>query len=543
MKRIYFFFFLALILLNYTSAFSQYSKSDSLRGGYGIERSSWNLLKMNLEVEFNVANKSISGKNSLLFDFINTLQIPSKIQIDLQKPLQIDSVIFNGKKVDFSKIENVGNAYFIPITAIFCRLKVQEELTVFYHGIPREAKRAPWDGGLIWSKDKNNIDWISIACQGLGASVWFPCKDSQQDEPENGVRATYIHPSDLVCVANGKQINKTVLSNSRCKTTWEVKNPINNYCIVPYFGDYKNSSELYKGKKGELTLNYWYLSYNQEKALKQFQEVPKMLTSFEDWFGQYPFYEDGYQLIEAPHLGMEHQSAIAYGNDFKQGYAGSDLSGTGEGMKFDFIIVHESGHEWYGNNITTKDIADMWVHEGFTCYSETLFLETHFGKEAAMRYCKGIQKNIGNDSPIIGDYEVQKEGSGDMYYKGANMLNTIRYGLNNDSLFKAMLLQMNRTFYHQTVTSKQIEDFMEDFLKIPLKGVFNQYLRTTNIPVFEYKWKRKKLTFRYFNIESDFQLPLNINGTWVKPTSQWQKIPMKQKPMLEFAAYIYVKKV
>lgn len=298
-------------------------------------------------------------------------------------------------------------------------------------------------------------------------------------------------------------------------------------------GDYVHFNEVYKGLKGNLDCDYYVLRDNLEKAKKQFKEVPRMLAAFEHWFGPYPFYEDGYKLVEVPYAGMEHQSSVTYGNGFKNGYSGNDVSGSGWGMKFDFIIVHESGHEWFANNITHKDVADMWIHESFTSYSENLFLDYHFGTQAANEYVQGIRKNIVNDKPIIGTYNVHQEGSADMYYKGANILHTLRQLVENDSLWREILTGLNQEFYHQTVDSKQIEDYLSKKTGKNLSAFFNQYLRTNKVPTLEYKIEDKVLKYRYTNITEGFDMPIKVyinnQEKWISPTKDWQEKTLVDK--------------
>ncbi len=368
---------------------------------------------------------------------------------------------------------------------------------------------------------------MSVACQGLGASVWYPCKDYQGDEPDSGASLSITVPNTLVAVGNGRLKDKTINHDGTATYRWEVKDPINNYNIIPYIGKYVTWHDDYFGEKGKLDCDYWVLDYNLEKAKKQFVQADSMLHCFEYWMGPYPFYEDGYKLVEAPHLGMEHQSAVAYGNKFANGYLGRDLSGTGWGLHWDFIIVHESGHEWFGNNITTKDLADMWVHEGFTNYSETLYTDCQDGIEAGNDYCTGTRKRIVNDKPIIAHYGVNEEGSGDMYYKGGNMLHTIRQIINDDSLFRQIWRGLNKEFYHQTVTSKQIEEYISLHAIRDFSKVFDQYLRTTQIPTLEYKINGNMISYRWITCIKGFDMPLKINsGTaqWIGPTEQWQTL-------------------
>jgi len=529
------------------------SHADTLRGTYGPGRDWWDVLKYDLHVKFNIADSTISGYNSIQ---LKVLRKGEYLQIDLQEPLIIDSICsitnetlqykFTGK--DISKD---GNAYFISTDhfALAGTNLPLLQLKVYYHGKPQIARRPPWDGGLIWKRDTNNNPYVSIACQGKGASVWYPCKDHQLDEPDSA-ELHITCPDTLVTVGNGRFRGKVNNNDGTATYNWSVTSPINNYTIIPYIGKYVHFNEVYKGEKGDLDMDYWVLEQNLDKAKKHFADAPRMMKAFEYWFGPYPFYQDGYKLVEAPHLGMEHQSATAYGNGYQNGYLGRDLSGSGWGLKWDFIIVHESGHEWFANNITTRDIADMWVHEGFTNYSETLFTEYYYGKEAATAYIAGVRKNISNDIPIIGPYNVNKEGSGDMYAKGANMLHNIRQVINNDSLFRNILRGLNATFYHQTVTSKQVEEYISDQSKIDFSKIFDQYLRTIQIPVLEYKMEKKKLLYRYTNCIQGFDMPLKINFNtqqWIKPTEAWQTLKGNSggdnKFSVDLNFYIKTKKV
>jgi aminopeptidase N len=482
----------------HTASAQTFTHADTLRGSNNGNRNWWDVLKYDITLTPDFTSKTISGKNTItayLPMLIKDVNGKHNMQIDLQDPLIIDSVIsYNQGRIKENFAKTDKNVWIItfdklpfnPTTFVYMKDNEQHPnifFTIYYHGTPREAVKPPWDGGLIWKKDSLNRPWISVACQGLGASVWYPCKDIQSDEPDLGATVTLIVPDTLMAISNGRLIHQNK-SNGLGTYTWNVKNPINNYDISFYIGKYAHWSEYYGGEKGPLSCDYWVLDYNLPRAKEQFKQVPKMLKAFEHWYGPYPFYEDGYKLVEAPHLGMEHQSAVAYGNGFKNGYRSTDLSGTGEGLKWDFIIVHESGHEWFGNNITSKDIADMWIHESFTNYSETLFTDYWFGKEAGQAYVVGTRKRIKNDAPIIGKYGVNNEGSGDMYYKGGNMLNMIRLKMNDDLKFRYMLRGLNTTFYHQTVTTQQIEDYMTKFSGIQLKPLFDLYLRSTQPPTF-----------------------------------------------------------
>ncbi len=536
-------FIIFIFFIFYSSiSLGQFTHADSLRGSYGPARSWWDVTKYDLHVKFNLEDSSISGWNIITF---KVLKKGNLMQIDLQEPLVIDSIFeinetpSEPKRTAYKK-EKVksyykdGNAYFVSTTNN--NLQTTNKLIVYYHGKPHVAKNAPWDGGIVWARDKNKNPWISIACEGLGASVWYPCKDHQSDEPDSA-ELHITAPSELVSVGNGRLRSKIDNKDGTSTYSWAVVNPINNYCIIPYIGKYVNFNEVYKGEKGNLDMNYWVLDYNLEKAKKQFTDAPKMMKAFEYWFGPYPFYEDGYKLVDAPHPGMEHQSAIAYGNSYQNGYYGrGDLSGTGWGMKWDFIIVHESGHEWFGNNITSKDIADMWIHESFANYSETLFTEYYYGKKAASEYVIGIRKRIVNDIPIIGPYGVNKEGSSDMYYKGGNMLHTIRQIINNDEKFRMILRGLNKTFYHKTVTSKQVEDYINKNSGIDFSKVFDQYLRTIMIPTLEYKIQKRNLFYRWTNCVKGFNMPVKImllknQYSFIYPTEIFKQIKINDKDL------------
>lgn len=509
----------------------QLTHADTLRGTYGAARDWWNVLKYDLHVKFNIPDSTISGYNVIQF---KTLKKRDVMQIDLQEPMQIDSILVTSGviKIPLRKeaISKNGNAYFISLANY--RPQTTNYIIVYFHGKPTIARRPPWDGGLIWKKSADGSPWVSIACQGLGASVWYPCKDHQSDEPDSAEMHITV-PDSLMCVGNGRYRGKINNGDGTATYDWAVTEPINNYNIIPYIGKYVHFNEVYKGEKGDLDMDYWVLEENLEKAKVHFADAPRMMKAFEYWFGPYPFYADGYKLVDAPHLGMEHQSATAYGNKYQNGYLGRDQSGSGWGLKWDFIIVHESGHEWFANNITSKDIADMWVHEGFTNYSETLFTDYWYGKEAGNAYCIGTRKGIRNDIPIIGPYNVNKEGSGDMYPKSGNMLHSIRQVIDNDEKFRQILRGLNKTFYHQTVTTQQVESYINKESKINFSKVFDQYLRTVQIPVLQYKIEGNKVSFKYDSCVAGFNLPVKVSfgkadktEQWIKPTQKWQTIKL-----------------
>jgi len=501
----------------------EYTKQDTLRGSITPERAWWDLNFYDLNVRIEPDRHYISGSNIIRYTVLKPGQT---LQLDLQPPMVLKRVTQDGKELQFS---SGINAHFINLN----KPQVtgdKNELVAYFEGYPKVAQNPPWDGGFSWEQDPDGQPFVATSCQGLGASVWWPNKDHLYDEVDSmDIRLTV--PKALVGVSNGRLLG--IETGDRTRTfRWYVHNPINNYGVNANLAHYTHFESSYEGENGSLDLEYYVLPKNLKKAREQFKQVPAMLEAFEYWFGPYPFYEDSYKLVEVPYLGMEHQSSTTYGNGYQNGYLGHDLSGTGWGLKFDFIIIHESGHEWFGNSITERDIADMWIHEGFAAYAENLFLDYYYGKEASADYVIGTRSHIRNDRPIIGLYGVNQSGSNDMYYKGANMLHTLRQLVDDDEKWRQILRGINRTFYHQTVSSRQIEDYMSEASGKDLKAFFDQYLRTTMIPVLEYRLEGKVLQYRYMDVVRGFDMPVRvtINGKeqWLYPKSEWQTKTLKQ---------------
>jgi len=496
-----------------------FTHQDTLRGSVTPERAWWDLVFYDLDVKVDIENRSISGSNEVSYKVLEPGEV---MQIDLQEPMDILSVTQEGKPLDFSRD---GNAFFIRLDENQQKGEIRS-VKIWYGGTPREAVRAPWDGGFSWERDSNGTPFIATSNQGLGASVWWPCKDHMYDEPDS-MKMSFTVPEGLMAVGNGRLTGVEEHADGNVTYHWKVQNPINNYGVNLNIGDYVHFSEVYQGEKGPLDCTYYVLRRNMEKATEQFRQVPMMLEAFEYWFGPYPFYEDGYKLVEVPYLGMEHQSSVTYGNHYMNGYMGRDLSGTGWGLKFDFIIIHESGHEWFANNITYRDVADMWIHESFTNYSEGLYLEYHYGKEAGDEYLRGIRRNILNDTPVTGIYDVNREGSGDMYAKGASMLHTMRQLVDDDKKWRSILRGLNETFYHSTVTAQQVEDYMIEQTGLDLQPVFDQYLRTISIPTLEYYFEGNFLYFRWINVVPGFDMPVKVTigkmDTLLKPNRFWKR--------------------
>ena len=503
---------------------TEFTEADTLRGSLRPERN-YDVLKYHLDIKVVPEEKFISGYNTITFEAQDRFPV---IQIDLFENMQVDSIIFRGEKQEYNRKHNAVSVDLSPVPVS----KMRDSVQFFFSGNPIIAENAPWDGGFVFTEDEEGNPWIAVAVQGTGASLWYPNKDHQSDEPEEALIEVAV-PDGLMNVSNGRFVGKEELEDGYTRWSWKVNSPINNYNIVVNIGNYVHFSEKYK----DLDLDYYVLPYNLEKAKKQFREVIPMMDCFYEKFGAYPFEEDGFKLIETPYLGMEHQSAVAYGNDYKMGYLGHDLSGTGVGLKFDFIIIHESGHEWFGNSITAADIADMWIHEGFTSYSEAVYIECRWGKEAAQKYLMGIRQNIANDSRIIGQYGVNKEGSGDMYYKGANLLNNIRSIYDNDELWWKTLKDYTLTYRHDIITTQQTEEFFDAATPVDLEPVFDQYLRHPEIPVLQLKREGENIVFRWEADVENFSMPVDvkINGKEmrIQPTTEWQKFPKEDADLEE----------
>lgn len=514
----------------------KFSRADTLRGSITPERAWWDLNYYHLNVEIFPETKTIKGSNTVRYRVKTAHQI---LQIDLQQPLSIVQAIQDGQILETRK---EGAAHFINL------LKKQEpgnfeEITIVYEGQPKEAVRPPWDGGITWQKDQNGNHFIASSNQGIGSSIWWPSKDHPADEVDSMLISVTV-PKDLINVSNGR-LRKVEKNAEKTTYHWFVSNPINDYGVNINIGDFAHFSEKYEGEKGSLDMDYYVLRDNLEIAKTHFLDARRTMEAFEHWFGPYPFYEDSYKLVEAPYLGMEHQSSVTYGNGYQNGYRGTDLSGTGWGLKFDFIIIHESGHEWFANNITYQDVADMWIHESFTNYSESLFLDYYYGKEAGQEYVRGTRTKIENKLPIIGRYSVSHRGSGDMYYKGGNMLNMLREILDDDEKWRGILRGMNEEFYHQTVTTRQVEDFLSQKSGLDLTAFFDQYLRNSSLPTLEYYFSDDHtLQYRWTNCIPIFDMPVDLYlGTEkirVFPTTQWREMQVAGQTAVEIDPDYYV---
>ncbi|GAA4392659.1 M1 family metallopeptidase [Hymenobacter koreensis] len=517
-----------------------FTRADSLRGSLTPLRTCYDITYYHLNVKLDVDKRHLGGSN--LFRFTATQDF-TRLQFDLFANMTVEKVVYKNWELPFTR---EANAVFVTFPEPV-KKGSREAFTVHYSGKPVVAENAPWDGGFVFTQDAQGKPWVATACQGTGASLWWPTKDHQSDEVDSMLISVSV-PKGLKDVSNGRLRKITKLKGGYTRFDWFVVNPINNYNVALNVGNYQHFSDgTYAGEKGPLTLDYWVLPENLAKAKQQFAaNVRPMLKSFEYWFGPYPFYQDGYKLVEAPHLGMEHQSAVAYGNKYQNGYLGKDRSATGWGDKWDFIIIHESGHEWFGNNITAKDIADMWIHESFTCYSEGLFTESLFGKPAGQAYVHGQRRHIQNDRPLIGPYGVNHEGSGDMYDKGANLLNMVRTIVNDDAKWRQILRGLGQEFYHQTVTTEQIVDYVNQQSGLNLTPVFNQYLRHNSLPILEFRFEQGKTFARWVANVPGFTMPVRVRARggeyqFISPNTKFApvELPGVTKENLEVDTFNY----
>ncbi|MGX7666630.1 M1 family metallopeptidase [Flavobacterium pedocola] len=510
-----------LLLLGVQSVSAQqFTRKDSLQGGLRPERVSFDVQRYDLNIKINPEEKTITGYNDIAFKVVHPTK---KIQIDLFDNMKIDSIVYNKKQLQYKRDHH---AVFIDFPTEM-QAGNDAKIRFYYSGKPIIARRAPWDGGFVFTTDTQNKPWIGVAVQGTGASLWYPVKDTQSDEPDFGASVKVAVPNGLMNVSNGRFLGSEDLKNGYTRWDWEVKSPINTYDVTVNIADYVHIHDNHKG----LDLDYYVLRENEAKARKHFEEVKPMMDCFQSKFGTYPFKEDGYKLVETPYLGMEHQSAVAYGNKYLKGYLGMDRSYTGIGMTFDYITIHETGHEWFGNSVTSKDIADMWIHEGFTTYSESVFVECTLGYDKAIQYINGQKMNVGNNEPIIGHYGVNQEGSGDMYDKGALMLNTIRHIINDDAKWWKLILKYSETYRHKIIETQNVVDFFNKESGINLTPVFDQYLRYKNIPVLEIRQHKKNVEIRWKTDVKNFSMPVEytINGNSYRSnaSNNWQKLPQK----------------
>ena len=517
---------LFFIAFSFLGTAQEFTRKDSLRGNLTELRTCYDVTFYDLFVMVDQQEQSLEKSYNIIhFTVVSDFD---KMQIDLAQNMEVMRIEFEQKELEYSR---EFDAVYINFPRLLTKGE-QANVKVWYSGYPREAVNAPWDGGFSWKKDDNGNPWIGVSCQGLGASVWWPCKDHQSDEPDSMlITCTARYPSKIV--SNGDLRKDTSEWNQYFNSwvnvsEWFVSYPINSYNVTLNIGDYVHFSEAYISKNDTLRMDYYVLHDNLDKAKEHFKQVKPMMECFEKYFGAYPFWNDGYALVETPYLGMEHQSAIAYGNDYLPGYHGNTR--FIDGLNFDFIIVHESGHEWWGNSITTNDIADMWVHEGFCTYSEVLYVECMYGYDAMLSYVNNQQRSVKNDKPVIGTYHVNAEGSSDMYNKGSLMLHTLRSLIEDDELWFEMIKGIANDFKHETVDGQEIINYINKKSGKDFTDFFNQYLKNKEIPVFQYKLHQegRNITLLYrWEAIPEFDMPILINtgseDFWIYPNAEWKE--------------------
>ena len=542
-KRFFKTIFVLLIAVGcYAQQYPVFTHADSLRGELTPGRSCYDVYFYDLHLKIDTGTHSISGYNTIYFKVVKDFDI---MQVDLFRNMDIDSIIFhrthlsNYFRDSNTIIFNINNKCNGCVLHLVEFEGAKDSIKIYYHGSPQIAKNPPWDGGFIWSKDSLGNPWIDVACEGTGASLWWPCKDHLSNKPDS-MRMTFDVPEGLMCVSNGRLRAETKLNNGFTRFTWFVSKPIINYDVTLNIADYAHISDYYLNGKDTLTLDYYVLKYNEEKARKHFEQVKPMLACYEKFFGKYPFYTDGYKLVESTYWGMEHQSCVAYGNHYQNNNFG-----------FDFIIIHESAHEWWGNSLSCSDAADMWLHEAFATYAEALYIECTQNYQTAVKYLHKQQKRISNKYPIIGPYNVNFQGTNDdddMYFKGTWMLQTFRHVINNDSLFFAILRGLQKKFEYTSTNSKDVIACISKIAGKEYTPFFNQYLYNAKPPVFEYKLKQEGngvlLSYRWDSVVKNFQMPLKVNSKvadsvktyiTITPGTEWQSLQLNNLKPSDFS--------
>lgn len=506
------------ILLHYDDALVnaeerklKFTRADTLRGSYGPYRANYDVLFYDLNVRLNIAEKYLSGSNLVRFEM---LRPDTRIQMDLFDNMQVDSILFEGKKLDYAR---EFNAVFVDFPATLQSNKIYE-IAFHYSGHPKEVGRF---GGIVFKQDSLGNPWIYTACQGTGASLWWPNKDQQPDEVDS-MRISIAVPSELSAISNGRFQSKIDLGDGYTRWHWKVHYPINNYSVSLNIAKYTHFSETL----GELTQDYYVLPYHLEQAKRQFSQAKPMNECFQKYFGEYPFMKDGYKLIEVPYSGMEHQSAVSYGNLFKNGYLGRDWTGVGVSTKFDFIIIHESGHEWFGNSVTANDVSDAWIQEGWCTYAEGVYVECRFGYEDALKYVNGYKSKVGNKEPIIGPTGVNHWPTQDQYFKGALFLHTLRNVVDDDARWWAMLRGYAEHFKYKNIYTTDVINFFNAYFKRDFSVIFEQYLYHANLPKLQVKFGENEVSYRWQAEVEDFDMPIKVHSIGethvIHPTTQWQ---------------------
>ena len=489
------------------------TRAAILRGEYGQHRANNDLLSYDLDIRVDPEKKFISGKNTIRF---RMLKDDTRIQLDLFDNLNVDKILLGATELKYTR---ELNTVFVDFPERIKKDSVHA-IDFYYSGFPKETGRF---GGISFKKDPAGRHWITTACQGIGASIWWPNKDQQFDEVEN-MRLRVAIPSALTDVSNGRFGGKTDLGDGYTRYDWVVNYPINNYCVSLNIGHYEHFSD----NLGDLTLDFYCLPENLEKAKRQFAQAKPMIEAFQKYFGEYPFKRDGYKLIEVPYSGMEHQSAVTYGNRFANGYLERDWTGVGVSMKFDFIIIHESAHEWFGNSITAGDVSDEWIHEGWATYAECVYVEAMFGREDALKYVNGYKSKVRNQQPIVRTRGINQSPSQDQYFKGALFLNTLRSVVDDDTRWWKLVRDYSMRFRYRNIMTEDMVKFFNDQTGLNLTPVFDQYLRQAALPKLELRFQESEgtMSYRWAAGIKEFAMPIRV-GTrtdWqlIKPTTEWK---------------------
>ena len=496
------------------------TRADILRGAYGEDRANNDLLYYHLDIRVDPEKKFISGKNTIRFKM---LKDGNRIQLDLNPSLNIDKILLGTTEL---KYERELGAVFVNFPETM-RAGRTVSIDFYYSGTPVTTGRF---GGFTFDKDPQGRTWIYTACEGIGASIWWPNKDQWRDEVEN-MEISVAIPNGLTDVSNGKFMGKTDLGDGYTRWDWFVHYPINNYDVSINVGNYVEFSD----KLGDLPLDFYVLPEDFDKAKNQFAQAKGMIEAYQHYFGEYPFKKDGYKLVEVPYSGMEHQTAVTYGNHFANGYLERDWTGVGISPKFDFIIIHESGHEWFGNAITAADPSDMWIHEGWTTYLESLYVEYRWGKDDGIKYNNGYKSKVQNKRPIIGQHDVNAEPPQDMYFKGTLFIATLRSVVNDDAKWFKILHEFFQHFKYKNIMTEDVVAYFNEKTGMNLTPIFNQYLRHTAIPTLELKFNDadKTVSYRWQVDEPAFAMPVRVGSkdNWqiIQATTEWKTMPTTLK--------------
>lgn len=540
------FIFLSLVFTGFGQTVDEATK---LLGELTPIRENFDVQHYDLSVAIDIENQSITGQNVITYKAVEDI---NEIQVDLQEPLQVESITRDGNPLTFEK---KFNSYFVSLGR-----EIQEgstdSITVKYSGKPKAAVSPPWDGGFVWETDSLGQPWVGVACEGEGASVWWPNKDHLSDEPDLGVKTSFRVPSNLKAIGNGKMINTEEHDDGTTTYTWKTVHPIDNYNVTVNIGDYVNYTDFYQRpippqqpglgqqqrvKPPSLDVDYYILSYHVDQAKQHFSFVEDVIGTFEFVFGPYPFYEDGFGIVETPYLGMEHQGAIAYGNNFEQGYRGQLVKPY---IEFDYLFVHETAHEWWGNNISVKDRADIWIQEGFASYADAIYVVSSYGFKAYLEYMDYYRSQVRNQEPVVGEYDINHDIPGDAYYKTALMLNTLSQLIESNQDWIGIMQKAQQQFRAPyTVTGQEFRDFLTEESGIELTAFFQQYLDTTMIPKLQMKLVKDDgdefLIYRWTNVVDGFDMPVQLEYAqykqkWIYPEQDWKKVELPKETNKQF---------